>query len=1713
MARTPEFKAIRPAGVPRALLRLAIALLLGASALILILVLALETPWGVRTVARSALDLANPWPGSTLSVAGARGGFLTGLTLFGFDLRQADGPLQAHVDTLKVQYRLNELLGSPFRLRHISLAGVQVVTSRGESGFDLVTPFRKPPTVQTSPAPPKKAGKRTVIGAIQVQRASVELRFRLSRQDSLVRVTDLEVALRDLTLGGGATRLALDTLAATVTLPASPEAQFRVTAAGALTGDRLTVTTLEVDGGKTHVSGAGVLDVANRDRFDTTRVSFHAHPIASDDLARWLPRAPKFGEMTVDLEAQGEGPALVLDAALRQDQGGAITLKARGIPSLEGPIEFGAHAKARAFTLERGADLWILDGAIDADLRGPGREHISGPVQVSLNGTRIGAMRLTVARLSALTNDGETSLHGEVKSPEFQASLSGTARPFDARPSYDVSASLDETARPPDARGRRPWFAGQLAGRLKGEGVSTRDATADLHLAWNPGTEPNGGALLEDGHVDASLDQGVAHWVVDAGLARGRLSATGMVAFDSTLTYSVLDGMVRDLHFAELADDTVSSRLNAQFRIQGRGTSPGNARIQMSVTSFGLEYGAHRFTDGTLDVDVADDRASLIASGKLDQSAITAHGTLAPLSPPAREATLNLTFRDLDLSKVFTNPLYTSNLAGRMETSVRSRDLRAALAETQAQRRPTSDLHAEWRLALGASTWRGRTISSLGLSGACDGGQATLDGSFASGLGTGLFRVRGRPFDPVPSVTVRTLQVDSLDLGNLLGLGPRPTRIQGSLSGTAAGRELASLDARAELDLSGSTVYGTRFDRLIGDARLQKGSLTSRLEAHRESAGALLSLAGRPFADPMTLELQGNVEGDSLRSWFGHDTLAASTSLAFQLAGSLPRGAGLDRVSAKGHFEGNASAGGARLDTLAAVFELERGCLRIPTLDISGNVVTLHGSGRILLPRSSGPETTDFTLTGATRDLTPLRLILGRRLLTAEATRFRFSAIGPPSATHLALDLSSTHPHIDQIWADSVALNATGTLKDTTCTDLEAELNARSLVVWPLIPGQVTAHARWDGHELAVEAGSRAQGGHTRDVAFRWEPGPRQSKLHLERVELNRGRSLLSLEQPTDIEFGHGFHVEDLVLLQNGVPRVRVSGGIDSTGASNLAAHIDSLEVTEYLGLFGLSALAGTLSGQGTLEGPGVRPVLDASIHGTLTAQGKPPAGLEGKLRWEEGTLDSHLRFAQSPEHELTFESQLPWSLVLPPAPGAGVNRGDASGSGALHADAVDLSWFEPLISPRAARKIRGFLNGQMEARGTLQNPTLSGSLRLSEAQVELPGLDTKFEDAEASVTFAGTSMTIERARMKSGKGRFDLKGNATLAPKGPPTIDLTATWKKFTTLDTRAAKLESSGQLSAKGSLSAPRVEGKIEITNSTFYAEAGELGRKVEAVELTAQDRQQLQERFGYGVGASPAPAAALFDSLTANVHLSIGKNVWVRRRSDPIVALEMSGGVDATKAPGEKLRAAGEVGIQTGRSYLSFLGRRFKMTRAQVELPGAIDSATVELEARYDPTGSNTSSDVQSVTAGVTMDARGVKVDLQSEPYMDRAALLNFLATGQTQGEMASGSAYGLAVGSVLGAVGGAAGRSLGFQVVQVTQDAYGGQTLSAGNYVDPRVYLGFRQPVVEGQKTSDRSQSGSYSTEFEIELEVAQKLLLNLQGGGTQYRFLLRPRLGR
>ena len=79
-----------------------------------------------------------------------------------------------------------------------------------------------------------------------------------------------------------------------------------------------------------------------------------------------------------------------------------------------------------------------------------------------------------------------------------------------------------------------------------------------------------------------------------------------------------------------------------------------------------------------------------------------------------------------------------------------------------------------------------------------------------------------------------------------------------------------------------------------------------------------------------------------------------------------------------------------------------------------------------------------------------------------------------------------------------------------------------------------------------------------------------------------------------------------------------------------------------------------------------------------------------------------------------------------------------------------------------------------------------------------------------------------------------------------------------------------------------------------------------------------------------------------------------------------------------------------------------------------------------------------------------------------------------------------------------------------MVQILQDRSGGQTLVAGKYVSPPLYLGFRQPIVASGGPSQSRKGPSGNMEWEVEYAALRRALLNVQGSGDEFRVFLRLR---
>jgi translocation and assembly module TamB len=448
-------------------------------------------------------------------------------------------------------------------------------------------------------------------------------------------------------------------------------------------------------------------------------------------------------------------------------------------------------------------------------------------------------------------------------------------------------------------------------------------------------------------------------------------------------------------------------------------------------------------------------------------------------------------------------------------------------------------------------------------------------------------------------------------------------------------------------------------------------------------------------------------------------------------------------------------------------------------------------------------------------------------------------------------------------------------------------------------------------------------------------------------------------------------------------------------------------------------------------------------------------------------------------------------------------------------ADDFRLDLFEALLDPLTVKSLRGRLDVDAHAQGTLSSPELSGRIQLADAKVILPRLGADYQ-GQVQATLEGHAVRLEEARVRAGDGQAEARGTIRFEEFPRAILDIGAALTDFRLADGENLGSTVSGKVQLAGTSESPQLRGALDLRNTDLYLQAANREGSAEEVELTPEDRRTLERRFGVTPDRRRRDALAPW---ALDLGMKLGENTWVRRRTNPAVAVEVSGQLEVRKAPQQELTVFGTVRPLAGRSFVDILGRRFEVTSGEVALNGPLDSIRLDVQAEYraDSGGSETPSGV-IITTEVSVDSGRLTVTLGSRPPLSMTDIRSYLATGRPAGtdptrasdepDVATTGAS-LAMGAALGTLAGGAGQKLGFDVIQILQDRGGGQTLVAGKYVSAPLYLGFRQPIVVSEEdTGPEGTTGNM--EWELEYAALRRALLNVQGAGNELRVFLRLR---
>jgi autotransporter translocation and assembly factor TamB len=226
-----------------------------------------------------------------------------------------------------------------------------------------------------------------------------------------------------------------------------------------------------------------------------------------------------------------------------------------------------------------------------------------------------------------------------------------------------------------------------------------------------------------------------------------------------------------------------------------------------------------------------------------------------------------------------------------------------------------------------------------------------------------------------------------------------------------------------------------------------------------------------------------------------------------------------------------------------------------------------------------------------------------------------------------------------------------------------------------------------------------------------------------------------------------------------------------------------------------------------------------------------------------------------------------------------------------------------------------------------------------------------------------------------------------------------------------------------------------------------------------------------------------------------------------------------VRLTKEPGGETLLLGKITPVPRRGFVEQFARSFDITGGELQLNGRPADHRVDLHAEYRPPSADRSNDDDvKIKLDVTGPFDKLELALTSEPAMDETEIVNYIATGRSNvpgvgdpnAKDDTGSlATDIGIAGLTGGAQMAAQEAIGLDVLQVRFDALDGATLVAGRYVDPKVYVGFLQPLQykdEGSPTSN----ALARTRFEVEYAFQRWLVLNVKGESTELRSFLRVR---
>jgi autotransporter translocation and assembly factor TamB len=611
-------------------------------------------------------------------------------------------------------------------------------------------------------------------------------------------------------------------------------------------------------------------------------------------------------------------------------------------------------------------------------------------------------------------------------------------------------------------------------------------------------------------------------------------------------------------------------------------------------------------------------------------------------------------------------------------------------------------------------------------------------------------------------------------------------------------------------------------------------------------------------------------------------------------------------------------------------------------------------------------------------------------------------------------------------------------------------------------------------------------------IAASIEYAPSQIAARITSFTTNLPDGTWRLAQPVTVAYRGDDFLVDYLTLQNGARSVSIVGRFSLSGSQSLRLTVERLPVDSVRGFYGnVPDITGIISGEARVMGTASAPQISAAMKlDDSKIGGQRYLGSSLALSYASGRADVTAVLQQDQLHRLDASGSMPVALSW-----SNGWRFEPSGAIVARAHSTGLSIaFLNAFSGKTIRAIGGELALDVQVRGTLEEPTAAGSLRLRNGRLIPVALGIEVASIVADARLEPRGIRIMQMTAAAKDGKLSGSGFIGLEKFAPQTIDLALAANGWPAINTQQYQADVNGALNVAGTLTAPRVTGKVEVLKAELRPDLAFLKQG-----STPTKRDPTIKLVGAKapapVLATPAgtPAAAqtdLWQNAAVEIQVTVPNNAWLRHANANV---ELSGKIKLEKPSGGKLALIGL--LEVVRGWAGFQGRRFNLTRGVVTFTGG-----EKINPALDIVGEYRTGEYV-VDATVSGNAEKPALTFSSQPQMDQSDILAVLLFGKPMAALNQGEALSLQQSAVNVASGFAAGH-----IVKAVSQSLGLQDLGLdpndvevaegrvriGRYVGDQTFFSVSQEI-----------TGKYGQEVSVEFRITKdwKLGVSSSSEGT------------